>query len=65
MQRGGNATALNSATKVGVTIHKFTDLVQNLATEISVAKGKVKSRDDENRLKAFSDVFDNYCSISL
>ena len=38
--------AVDSSATVGVAYQKFADLVQNLATEISVVKDKVKSQQE-------------------
>jgi hypothetical protein len=52
--------AVDSAAKVGVSYQKFAELVQNFATEISVAKDKVKSQQETEILQGFGDVLQIY-----
>ena len=52
--------AVDSAVTVGVAYQKFADLVQNFATEISVAKDKVKSQQETEIFQAFTDVLGIY-----
>ena len=54
------AKAIQAATAVGVTNLKFVELLQGLATEISVAKDIAKSDLEKELLKGYSDILVTY-----
>lgn len=54
------AKAIEGATAVGVSYQKFGELLQNLSTEISIAKDKVKSDAEKELLKQYLDVLMTY-----
>ena len=52
--------AIDSAATVGVAYQKFAELVQNFATEMSVAKDKAKSSQEVEVFKAFITALETY-----
>lgn len=55
-----SAKAIEGSVSVGVNFQKFGELLQNFATEISIAHDKGKSEEEKELLKIYLEVLDMY-----
>ncbi len=55
-----SAKAIEGSVSVGVNYQKFGELLQNFATEISIAKEKTKSEEEKELLKTYLEILDTY-----
>lgn len=54
------AKAIQGSIEVGVSYDKFTELLQSLSTELSIANDKAKSEKERELLKSYSEVLACY-----
>lgn len=52
--------SIEGAIKVGVNYQKFSELVQNMSTEIAIAKDKIKTDEEKGLLERYDSILESY-----